>query len=61
MVRIMTYAKYCQNSIFLSFLKNVKRLYLRFLILLIFVVIVFFDSFDFGYLRGKINNLEIIK
>ena len=46
--------------LFFSVFRKMKRLYLCFLILLIFVVIAFFYIFVFRYLRKKVNNLEIV-
>ena len=46
-VRTITYAKYVQNSIFLSFLS-------------FFVVIVFFGTFVFRHRHSKIDHLEMV-
>ena len=57
MVRLIAYAIYVQNSIFLNFLKN-EKIISSFLILSIFVVIVFFNNFVFRCLCRKISNPE---
>ena len=54
MVRTIRYAMNVQNSIFLSFLKNEKTIF-SFLILLMFLVIIFFDTFVFWYIHRKTN------
>ena len=51
---------YVKNSIFLSFLKNENIISSLFLILFIFAVIVFFDTFIFRHRQRKIDNIEMV-
>ena len=58
MVRIITYAMYAQNSLFLIFLKNEKIIYSFFDIAHPCRHHSLFYIFVFRYLRRKTNNLE---
>ena len=60
MVRIITYAMYAQNSIFLSFLKNEKIIYSFCDIAYPCRYHLLFYMFVLRYLRRKTNNLEIV-